>query len=167
MKIVRCIIIVTAITFVLPAKAQNRADQQAGSAPQVVGGTLVPVYLVTGVRASGTDNSGPATSFICTVSSGAVETINIKVLNSGGMQVIDQNINVGSPNTQTFSTNATVLFSEVLLSAPAINPAGVATIFATSNLVFCTAMLLDAANASPQGIALHQVRFNSAPGIQE
>jgi len=30
----------------------------------------------------------------------------------------------------------TVLFSEVLLSAPAINPAGVATIFATSNLVF-------------------------------
>ena len=162
MKVLRCIIIVAAMTLVLPAKAQNRPDQQPA-----VGGTLVPVYLVIGVRASGTDNSGLATSFSCTVSSGAVETIKISVLNSGGTQVIDQAINVGSPNTQTFSTNGTVLFNDLLLNAPAINPAGVATIFASSNLVFCTAMLLDAANASPQGITLHQVRFNSVPGTQE
>jgi hypothetical protein len=158
MKGLQCIIMVAAMTFVLPAKAH---------APQAVGGSLVPIYLVTGVRSSGVDNAGIATAFVCTVSSGATETIKIKVLDSSGTTVVDQDANINSPNTHTFSTNATQLFSGLNLSAPLINPPGTAVISATSNVVFCTAMLVDAANLSPQGIALHQIRFNLVSGTEE
>jgi hypothetical protein len=90
MKIVRCIIIVTSMTFVLPAKPQKRSGSASRLRSPSGRGHLAPLYLVTGVRGSGTDNTGPPKSFICTVSSGAVETINIKVFNSGGMQLIDR-----------------------------------------------------------------------------
>ena len=81
--------------------------------------------------------------------------------------VVDQNVGVDFLKTQTASTNATVVFSELLLGAPLINPPGFAGIFATSPNVTCTAMLIDAANAAPQGIALHMQRFNPLSGTME
>lgn len=168
MKVLHCIIIVAAMTCVWPAKAQNAPDQRPGTAPPAaVGGPLMPLYIVSGVRSSGADNTGPATSFVCTTFSGATETVKVQLWNSLGTVVIDQNVAVNSLATQTFSTNATQLFSELLLGAPLINPPGFALIYATSSSVVCTAMLLDAANVVPQGIALHQQRFNAIPGTQE
>lgn len=167
MKALQCIIIVAAMTFVLPAKAQNGVDQRPGPASPVVGGTLVPIYLVPGVRSSGVDNSGAATSFACTVLSGVTETLKFRIFDSLGTLLIDQNVGVDSPKTQTASTNATQLFSELLLGAPLINPPGLGAIYATSNLVFCTAMLVDAADLAPKGIALHLIRYTPVSGTQE
>jgi hypothetical protein len=44
---------------------------------------------------------------------------------------------------------------------------GSAQIQATSLLVHCTAMIIDAAVQIPQGTALHMVRINPAPDTQE
>jgi hypothetical protein len=37
----------------------------------------------------------------------------------------------------------------------------------TTKDMFCSFMLVDAASASPQGISLHPVRYNSSSGTQE
>jgi len=42
-----------------------------------------------------------------------------------------------------------------------------AGIIATSKEIFCSAMIVDAVAAIPNGVALHMVRFNPAQGSVE
>jgi len=40
-------------------------------------------------------------------------------------------------------------------------------IASTTTFIFCSAMIVDAGASTPQGIALHLVRFNPMPGTTE
>jgi hypothetical protein len=71
-------------------------------------------------------------------------------------------------DTVTLSTHFTRLFVEdFALSRGVVINQGSAEISATSTDIFCSAMIVNAASASPDGIALHMVRFNAATGTQE
>jgi hypothetical protein len=64
------------------------------------------------------------------------------------------------------STHPTTIFIESNLATGTFSQ-GTTAIAATSINVICTAMIVDAASASPIGIALRGIRFNPIPGAQE
>jgi hypothetical protein len=162
--------IVAAMTFAMPAQAQSTLDPLDVPAPGpfVVGGAEGLIYKFAGVRSSGVNDTGVATSFVCTNFNTVAETVRVRLRDSGGTIVTDVPVNIVSLGTVTYSTNATLVFTEVIMGAPAISAAGSAEITATSRRVSCTAMLVDAANAgSPIGIALHGIRFLPVLNTQE
>jgi hypothetical protein len=65
------------------------------------------------------------------------------------------------------STHGTAIFSDFALAPGTAINQGSAVIQSTSVNVHCSGMIVDAAATVPQGIALHMVRLNPAPGTQE
>lgn len=127
------------------------------------------IYLVPGVVDGGeSPNTGRATTFLCTSIAGSPQEIRFKLFGNGGNLIIDtfsDTINHG--RTFVLSTHPTVAFVENL-STPGVNAGGSAVILASSNKIFCSAFLVDAAAASFSGLgALHMVRFNPVSGIVE
>jgi hypothetical protein len=174
MKAARWIILAAAIAFVLPAQAQDRpsgptlADQEPGAARDA-GGTELILYRFPGVRDNGGgSNAGVATVFHCTNFSGATETIRIVIRDSDTAVLANTAFNIFHLNTRTASTHSTSLYlDDFVLSPGSVIAQGTAAIAATSTSIICTAMTIDAASASPVGIALRGIRFNPAPGSQE
>ena len=129
---------------------------------------FVLLYRISGVR---DDNraaqSGVATSFHCTNKSTVSEQLAIKILNYNGDTVAENTITVLPNHTVTLSTHAVFAFASDLILNTGMVDQGFAGIASTTTDVFCSAMMLDASAATPNGIALHLVRFNSASGTQE
>jgi hypothetical protein len=170
MSILGRIVAIAAIAFALPVHAQDRSPQGGGtSPPATVGGPLALTYVVPGVTDSGgADNTGVATTFHCTNTSTVSEQVQIVVRNFDGSIVGNDLSTVGSARTLTKSTHGTALTEDLPFLTPgtAINQ-GQAFIFATSQFVFCSAMVLDASIAGSQGVSLHMVRFSPLSGTQE
>jgi len=162
MKVVRWLTAVAGIASILSVQAPYRAFGATGD-PEII------LYRFPGV----TDNGGAAitgvaTSFICTNFSGVAENFRIVVRDGNGGVVANRLVsNIPHLVTVTFSTHDTNLLLDSNLLTGAVAQ-GTAAIAVTSTSVVCTAMIIDAASSSsPQGIALHGIRFNPVPGTQE
>ena len=154
----------------LPAQAQRPYPEGAApAAPLAVGDPLVRIYRISGVRDNGAGAElGVATSFHCSSASSVDETLRIVIRNFDGTVVGSRAITHHPQDTVTFSTHFTRIFTEdFALSRGVVINQGSADISATSPDIICSAMIVNAASTSPDGIALHMVRFNAAAGSQE
>ena len=157
MKAIHWIIAAAALASVQPTPASAGVND-----PEVI------IYRVPGVRDDGGGiGVGVATVFVCTNFSGAEEILRFVVRSSNGAILQNSGGNIFHLETRTKSTHPTNLFSlSAFLNTGAVNQ-GTAAIAATSLNIICTAMIVDAAATSPQGIALRMIRFNPVPGSQE
>jgi hypothetical protein len=129
----------------------------------------VIIYRFPGVRDAGSPSGqGVATIFSCTNFSGNAE--NIMFVVRDGISTLVANAAVSMPHLTTIvaATHPSNLYATSLnLQTGGIQGIGTAAIAATSASIVCTAMVLDAFSSVPQGISLHGIRFNPAPGSQE
>ncbi len=160
MTVARWIIAVAGLAFVLPVQTLDRALGASG-------GTETILYRFPGVRDNGGGTfSGMATLFDCTNFSGVLETIRIVVRDQSTGVVANTTANISHLANLGFSTHLAVISGVFNLNTGAIL-GGTAAIAATSTSIVCTAMIVDAASASPVGIALHGIRFSPIPGSEE
>lgn len=167
---VAALAVTVALAFTVSGTAQDRTNSLGnGVAPMATTDPEMMIYRVAGVvNSSTTTMSGAATSFMCYSNSAANEKVRIRILNWNGQLEGDIYYVIQSKRTLTFSTQLTALLAEdaVVAGGKVINQ-GTAAIIATSKEVYCSAMVVDAAATVPNGIALHMVRFNPAPGTVE
>jgi hypothetical protein len=131
--------------------------------------SMTVIYEVAGVKDNGYARElGMATSFLCTNADIATRTVRIVLRNKDGGTVANVTVNVLPFRTLTASTHETRMFVEPVILYPghAISQ-GSAFISATSANVICSAMIVNAESLSADGIALHMVRYNPAPGTEE
>jgi hypothetical protein len=158
MKISRLIVAAAAIVFVLPAHPARPA----------VTDPVVSLYFYPGVRDNGGGaGTGVATSIHCVNFSGATEKLQYVVFNFDSSIKANLNLNIGQDQTRTASTHDTVLYAEDLILNTGVVNQGSAIVGATSVDIVCTAQVLDAAAATPNGIDLHGLRFNAVPSTAE
>ena len=131
-----------------------------------VGDPLLQVYVFPGVRDSGgAAGTGVATSVHCFNYSGATEKVTYVVANFDGSIKANLNLSIGNQQTRTVSTHDTVLFAEDLILNTGIVNQGTFGVLSTTRNIVCTAQVLDASAATPNGINLVGVRFNPAAGL--
>jgi hypothetical protein len=174
MKTIFAAALLAASFAVLPAQAGDRPHAE-GQLPTIADGArafpaLTTIYRFSGVR--NTDNAGQtgvATVFHCSNYSATTQQVRIVVRNYLATVVADLTFAVPARDTKTASTKYTVAFfdDKILLTIPVRVDQGNASIQATNANVHCTAMIVDAAAATPIGIALSPVRFLPAPGSME
>jgi hypothetical protein len=128
------------------------------------------IYVFPGARDDGLPNAtGVATSVTCSNIGPTSENVQFVALNFLANPVANASITMLSGQTRTASTKDTALFSEDLFlnsMGPVRLDQGVMVILATSINFHCTAMIVDAAAAVPNGINLQGLRFNPIPGTQ-
>jgi hypothetical protein len=156
MKLIHSIIAALGLAFVLPAPADAGVND-----PEVI------IYRFPGVKDDGgAAFVGVATVFHCTNFSGVQESIRLVTRDRLGELVRNFSITISHLLTTTFSTHTVNAYGSLNLTTGAVG-GGTTAIAATSTSIVCTAMTIDAANPKPDGVALHGVRFNPAPGSQE
>jgi hypothetical protein len=131
--------------------------------------TLTTIYVGSGVYDDNSnDNLGVATSIHCSNVSGISVQVRVLILGFAGAVEGSQTRNLAHGATETFSTHQTIIFADVAgdLTTGGVEQ-GVVNVEATNSAVFCTAMIVDAATAIPNGIDLHLVRVNPHPGTVE
>jgi hypothetical protein len=167
-----CIGLAAAMAIVsgLPAVAENRPYAE-GKAPQADARAfpaLTPIYRITGIRDNGgAPQAGIATVFHCSNPTGVTQQVRFVVRGFTNSLVANATFSILLGGTFSVGTHDTLLFFEDGLLATGIVGQGRGTIDATSPLVHCTAMIVDAATAIPNGIELNMVRLNPAPGTME
>ena len=126
------------------------------------------LYLFPGVRDDGSAiNTGVATSIHCFSFSGTAETLQFIVRDFTGALRANLSVAIVSGGTRTASTHGTVLYSEDLFLNSGQIQQGSVGVTATSANMVCTAHVLDASAAVPNGIDLHPIRFNPFPETDE
>ncbi len=170
MKLVSSVVAVAVLSAILPAQAQDRVQKGSPPGAEAVGDPLRTIYRISGLRDNGGNvNTGVASSIHCTNFNSVSERVRFVIRDFNGAQLADLTFTLTSRQTFTASTHGTNVFTEdstLGLVNEVINQ-GSATIQATSVHVHCSAMIVDAASASPLGIALHMVRVGPAPNTQE
>jgi hypothetical protein len=128
---------------------------------------LTTIYLGSGVLDDGNSaNTGTATSFTCSNVSGVTAQIRYLVLAANGQLAKSHSLSLLHGNTITVVTHATnTLFDDIILTTGFVAQ-GVVNIESTQSAVFCTAVVLDAADKA-DGYALPLVRVNPHPGTVE
>jgi hypothetical protein len=131
--------------------------------------SLTTIYVGSGVLDSGAaDNLGIATSIHCSNVSGVVVQVRTLILKETGAVAGSLPRNVAHGATVTFSTHATTVFDDTGVLATGLVLQGVVNVEATNSAVFCTAIVVDAGNATPIFMSpLHLVRVNAHPGTLE
>jgi hypothetical protein len=128
---------------------------------------LIALYRISGVTDNGADQSGVATTILCTNWNPVAEAIQITFRShTGAVLFASPKFPVAARATFTLSTHGTRLFTENFFPTGTINQ-GSAVVLGTSPQISCSAMIVDAAATAPIGIALHMVRFNAPAGTQE
>ena len=164
------IVAIALFATMLPAQAQRAHPEGAApTAPLATTDPLVRLYRISGVRDNGgATNAGVATSFHCTSFSTVDERVRITLRNFNATQVASRAFVLHSRDTITLSTHLTTIFTDDFqLSPGVVINQGSAEILGTSADIICSAMIVDAGVAFPDGIALHMVRFNAAAGSEE
>ena len=108
-----------------------------------------------------------ATVFFCTNFSGVLENIRFVTRKTNGDIATNVAFSMAHLTTRTVPTHPTLAYSD---SANNLNTGvveGTTAIAATSINIICTAMTIDAAAATPVGVALRGIRFSPVPGSQE
>ena len=148
----------------LPAVALAAVLAQPASA--ITLSSLTTIYVGSGVYDNGgLTEQGAATSIHCSNVSGGATQVRVLILSPSGAIEGSLTVTVAHGETATVSTHGTLAFVEGsnLLSTGPVQQ-GVLNIEATNSAVFCSAMIVDAAAAIPNGIDLHLVRVNPHPG---
>jgi len=154
MKVIHWIVAAAALSFVQPA--------QAGvNDPEVI------IYRFSALFDNGgSDFQGVATVFHCTNFSGVDEHVRI-VLRLGNSAIASNfPVTIAHLNTAAVATHPISSYMHASMNTTGFFE-GTAAIAATSINVTCTAMVIDAANARPDGLVVHGIRFNPVPGSQE
>ena len=154
----------TLFAFVLAASAFAISP----SASATTFPSLTTIYLGTGVRDDGfAANTGTATVFHCSNVSGVSTSVRFLVLGNTGNVEASVTRNVIHGQTITVSTNFAVAYGEDANLGTGFVGQGVINIESLQSGVFCNAMTIDAAAASPDGVTLPLVRVNPHPGTVE
>ena len=154
----KCLTIVTlAAALVQPASA-------------VTFPSLTTIYVGSGVYDDGSAAFvGEATAIHCSNVSGVGAQVRVLVLDALGAVAGSDTTSLAHGRTLSFSTHRTVVFSDsasVLATGAVLQ--GVVNVEATNSAIFCTAVVLDAANEKPVYMSpLHLVRVNPHPGTVE
>ena len=153
----------------LAIAAGAAAALSAAPAQAVTFSKLTTIYIASGVFDSGgAANTGVASSVHCSNVSGVTASVRFVVYGPTGAMIGNHTTSLAHAAAFTASTRLTTIFpQETALHAGAANPQGTLMIEATQSGVFCTAMVIDAATASPNGVGLHLVRVNPHPGTLE
>ena len=168
------IVALATLITVLPAQAQQTPNRE-GRAPVVVhplavGDPLKLIYRISGVRDTGqATNVGVATTIHCTNFGSVSERVKYLVKGTTGDILANVTHTIGGGRTIAASTHFTALVNEEVNLTPGviINPGSVTVSASSTEKIFCSAMIVDAASTVPQGIALHMVRFNPREGTEE
>ena len=123
------------------------------------------LYRVAGVTDFGADNSGVATSFLCSNFSDVTEAVRVQVRDDAGRDQGRATANIPPLNTVTFSTHATSMFTDDVNLGTGGAGQGLGVIWGTSDKIICSAVVVDA--TSNNAFPLHMVRFNPLAGTQE
>jgi hypothetical protein len=131
--------------------------------------SLTTIYVGSGVYDDGGgDNGGVATSIHCSNVSGVTVSVRALVLNFIGANFGSLTVNLAHGATVTFSTHLTSVFNDEDLGVTFGIKQGVVNVESTNSAVFCTAVVVDAANEPPTLMSpLHLVRVNPHPGTVE
>lgn len=153
----------------VPAMSQEKPFPE-GEAPEASARTfpnLTLIYLFSGVRDTGSAaNTGTATSFHCSSNTTTRQTVRFSIRQWNGPVVAERNFIIEPFGTVTTSTHrTTAYFDDIVLSPGVVLFQGRASILATSPHIYCNAVVINAASASPDGISLTGARFNSIPGV--
>ena len=155
MKLIAIIAAATLVSATLPAQA-------AATDP------LRAIYRVSGVTANSTAAGvGAATTFHCTNFSPVSENIRFTTRIKDGTVVSTSTTTLVSNGTITASTHPTTFFNEDVFLSTGLVTQGSTVILATSLAFHCSAMIVDAGSAFPQGFALHLLRVNPLANSQE
>ena len=132
-----------------------------------VSGPPQVIYLFPGVYDNGSaDFSGIATAVHCFSFSPIQETIQYVVRNVDGTIAANKSEAINQFVTLTVETHGINIYNAVSLATGSLQQ-GVIGITATSTNIVCTAHIIDAGAAVPNGIELHGTRFNPIAGTQE
>jgi len=158
MKAIHSMIAAFGLAFVLPAPA----DAAVGD-PEVI------IYRFPGVRDDGGGlHVGIATVFHCTNFSGVPENIRFATRNTTNSLVSNAIFPIAHLATITIVTHFVLSFTGIGTVAQGVSiDSGTTAIAATSTNIICTAMIVDAANPKPDGVALRGIRFSPIAGSQE
>ena len=156
MKAIHSMIAALGPAFVCPAPADAGQFD-----PEVI------IYRFPGVKDDGGANLvGVATVINCTNFSGATEVIRYVVRDDESAIRFNSTALVIHLTTVAAVTHTNAAYTGGNMSTGFINT-GTIAIAATSINIICTAMVLDAANSKPTGVALRGIRFSPIPGSQE
>jgi hypothetical protein len=137
------------------------------SASAITFPSLTTIYVGAGVRDDGDiGNEGIATAFLCSNVSGQTADVRILILGNTGALVDQATFSPAHGATITVSTHVTTSFANELSIDSGVVAQGVVNIEATQSGVFCTAMIVDAADSGEMA-PLHLVRVNPHPGTVE
>jgi hypothetical protein len=132
--------------------------------------SLTTIYVGSGVYDDGSVTGvGEATAIHCSNVSGVGVQVRVLVLDVLGAVAGSETTSLAHGRTVSFSTHRTVVYFD---SASNLETGsvlqGVVNVEATNSAVFCTAVVLDAANEKPVYMSpLHLVRVNPHPGTVE
>ena len=131
--------------------------------------TLTTIYVGSGVLDDGsTFDAGIATSIHCSNVSGVAVQVRVLILGDTGAVEDSATRTPAHGGTVTFSTHPTRVFGENAFLETGLVRQGVVNVEATNSAVFCTAVVVDAANLMPTFMSpLHLVRVNPHPGTVE
>ena len=130
--------------------------------------SLTTIYVGSGVRDNGgAGGVGTATVFHCTNVSGVSASVRYLVLNPVGQVSASTTITLPHGQTRTAATHNTAAYFEDPLLATGLVEQGAVNIESTQSGLFCSAMTIDAAAASPIGVPLRLIRINPHPGSVE
>ena len=129
--------------------------------------SLTTIYVAAGVRDDGDiGDEGIATVFMCSNVSGQTADVRVLILGNTGALVDQATFSPAHGATTTVSTHVTSSFANELSIDSGVVAQGVVNIEATQSGVFCTAMIVDAADGGEMA-PLHLVRVNPHPGTVE
>ena len=111
--------------------------------------------------------SGEATVFHCTNFSGVNENIRFVTREFDGTLKSNTPITVSHLRTGSIGTHLVLSYGQSGSLNTGKIDGGTTAIAATSINVICTAMVIDAGNFLPHGVALRGIRFSPVPGSQE
>ena len=114
----------------------------------------------------GIGNDGVSTVFLCSNVSGQTADVRILILGNTGALVDQATFSPAHGATVTVSTHVTSSFANELSIDSGVVAQGVVNIEATQSAIFCTAMIVDAADEGEMA-PLHLVRVNPHPGTVE
>jgi len=168
MKPLHCILAIATLAMALPMTAAAQRASGTFVVPNAVGDPLMPIYRGSGVRDDGAaSNTGIATAIHCTSFSIGTETVRLTIRNWDNSLLVQFSYTLGAQATATATTHPTIVFDEdfgSLFTPGTIANQGYIAIHATSTNILCSAQVVDAAAAVPNGWDLHLVRFNAMTG---
>jgi hypothetical protein len=167
MRVIQLAFATATIALAFPAQAQTQ-QPAAGADPKAVGDRLIPIYRVIGARDSGGGPGvGVATAIDCSSFSPVNETVRFVARYWNGTIRANKAMVVKPGETRGVVTHQTAGFTATLILEAGLLNQGRIEISATSNNIACNAMVLDAANPKPVGVALHAIRYNPIANTQE